>query len=78
MTDKEKELNSIYNFYKDTKMGFATRDGYYAIPHAGSMTQLCIVHEGQMLKVCRNEKSARNFVAQHRKLPKQGLSLIHI
>ncbi len=76
MNDKEKELNSIYNFYKDTKMGFATRDGYYAVPHAGSMTQLMIIHEGQMLKVCRNEQSARNFIAKHRKQPKQGTVIL--
>ena len=57
-------------------MGFATRDGYYAVPHAGSMSQLMIVHEGEMLKVCRNEKSARNFIAKHRKQPKQGTVIL--
>ena len=28
MTPEEKELRSIYNYYKDTKMGFFTKDGY--------------------------------------------------
>ena len=32
MTPEEKELRSIYNFYKDTKMGFFTKDGYAAVP----------------------------------------------
>ena len=30
MTPEEKELRSIYNFYKDTKKGFFTKDGYAA------------------------------------------------
>ena len=34
--DKEtKELRAIARFYKDTKRGFATNDGYYAIPSKG-------------------------------------------
>ena len=34
--DKEtKELRAIARFYKDTKRGFATEDGYYAIPSKG-------------------------------------------
>ena len=32
MTPEEKELRSIYNFYKDTKKGFFTKDGYAAVP----------------------------------------------
>ena len=64
MTDK-KELLSIYNFYKDTEKGFATKDGYYAIPSKGK--SLAIVHNGEILKFCRNEQSARNFVDKLRK-----------
>ena len=59
--DKEtKELRSIYNYYKNATKGFATRDGYYAIPSKGK--SLAIVHNGEILKFCRNEQSARNFV----------------
>ena len=43
--DKEtKELRAIARFYKDTKRGFATNDGYYAIPSKG--TYLAIGHNG--------------------------------
>ncbi len=66
-TDQQKELESIARFYKDTEHGFATKDGYYAVPVMGSNTKLCIVHEGAIIKTCRNEESARNFVAKHRK-----------
>ena len=44
MTDK-KELKSIARFYKDCEQGFATNDGYYAIPIMGSKTQLMVIHE---------------------------------
>ena len=64
--DKEtKELRAIARFYKDSKMGFATNDGYYAIPSNGK--SLAIVHNGEILKFCRNEQSARNFVNKLRK-----------
>ena len=62
-----KELKSIARFYKDCERGFATNDGYYAIPVMGSKTKLAIVHQGQILKYCRNEQSARNYVTNHRK-----------
>jgi len=62
-----KELKSIARFYKDCKQGFATNDGYYAVPVMNSTTKLMIIHEGLQLKVCRNEQSARNFVNKHRK-----------
>ena len=64
--DKEtKELRSIYNYYKNATKGFATRDVYYAIPSKGK--SLAIVHNGEILKFCRNEQSARNFVDKLRK-----------
>ena len=62
-----KELKSIARFYKDCKQGFATNDGYYAVPVMNSSTKLIVIHEGLQLKVCRNEQSARNFVNKHRK-----------
>ena len=66
MTDK-KELQSIARFYKDCDRGFATNDGYYAVPIMGSNTKLMVIHEGELLKECRNESSARNFVKAHKK-----------
>ena len=66
MTDK-KELKSIARFYKDATEGFATNDGYYAVPIMGSSSKLGVIHEGELLKVCRNESSARNFILKHKK-----------
>ena len=68
MTDK-KELRSIYNFYKDSKKGFVTMDGYAAIPSDGK--KVGVVYMGEILKFCRNEDSAHNFIAQHRKTVKK-------
>ena len=62
-----KELKSIARFYKDCEHGFATNDGYYAIPVMNSKTKLIVIHEGLQLKVCRNEESARNFIKKHKK-----------
>ncbi len=67
MTDK-KELQSIHRFYKDCEHGFSTPYGYYAVPVMGSNTKLAIVHEGQILKYCRNEQSARNYIEKQRKI----------
>ena len=66
MTDT-KELKSIARFYKDCDRGFATNDGYYAVPIMGSNTKLMVIHEGELLKECRNESSPRNFVKAHKK-----------
>ena len=70
MTDK-KELKSIARFYKDCEQGFATNDGYYAVPIMGSKTKLMVIHEGELLKECRNEVAARNFIAKHKKSKKK-------
>ncbi len=70
MTDT-KELKSIARFYKDCKEGFATNDGYYAVPIMGSSSKLGVIHEGELLKVCRNESSARNFILKHKKTKKK-------
>ena len=73
MTDQtnKKELKSIARFYKDASEGFATNDGYYAVPIMGSKTKLMVIHDGQMLKECRNESSARNYIIQHKKQSKK-------
>ena len=66
MTDK-KELKSIARFNKECEQGFATNDGYYAVPIMGSNTKLMVIHNGEYLKECRNETSARNFILNHKK-----------
>ena len=45
MTDQtnKKELKSIARFYKDCSEGFATVDGYYAVPILGSKTKLMVI-----------------------------------
>ena len=63
----KKELKSIARFYKDCEYGFATNDGYYAVPIMGSKTKLAVIHEGEILKYCRNESSARNFILKHKR-----------
>ena len=66
MTDK-KELKSIAHFYKECEQGFATNDGYYAVTIMGSNTKLMVIHNGEYLKECRNETSARSFILNHKK-----------
>ena len=66
-----KELNSLARFYKDSSEGVASNDGYYAVPIMGSKTKLMVIHEGEMLKECRNESSARNYITQHKKQSKK-------
>jgi len=45
--------------------GFIIGKGEYAAVPFGK--QLMIIHNGQQLKICRTEQSARNFVQQHKK-----------
>jgi len=40
---------------------------YAAVPIAGSSTKLAVIYQGNILKVCRNRKSAVNFIERHRK-----------
>ena len=40
---------------------------YAAVPVGGSTTQLAVVHQANVLKVCRNRQSALNFIERHRK-----------
>jgi hypothetical protein len=47
------------------KEGFTMfKDTYAAIPFG---KQLMIIHNGQQLKVCRTEASARKFIDAHRR-----------
>ena len=40
---------------------------YAAVPIMGSTTQLAIIHQGRVIKECRNRKSAISFIEKHRK-----------
>jgi len=40
------------------------KDTYAAVPYG---KQLMIIHNGEQLKVCRTEASARKFIDNHRK-----------
>ena len=40
---------------------------YAAVPVVGSTTQLAIIHQGSVIKYCRNRQSAINFIEKHRK-----------
>ena len=40
---------------------------YAAVPVAGSVTQLAIIHQGSIIKYCRNRQSALNFIERHKK-----------
>ncbi len=53
--------------------GFITKDGYAAIPFG---KQLMVIYNGQQLKVCRTENSARKFIKEHSSKPKPGTVFI--
>ena len=40
---------------------------YAAVPIAGSNTKLAIIHQGRIIKECRNRQSAINFINKHSK-----------
>jgi hypothetical protein len=47
------------------KEGFTMfKDTYAAVPYGN---QLMIIHNGEQLKVCRTEASARKFIDDHKK-----------
>ena len=45
--------------------GFLVSGGLYAAVPYGN--QLMVIHNGQQLKVCRTEASARKFIGDHKK-----------
>ena len=47
------------------KEGFIVGTGNYAAVPFGN--QLMVIYNGEQLKVCRTEQSARNFIAEHKK-----------
>jgi len=57
---------------KPTEQGFNVRKYsdpliYAAAPVAGSTTKLAIIHQGNIIKYCRNRKSAINYINKHKK-----------
>lgn len=63
--DEVKEWKQIANFYDESEHGFIDKRGFAAIPLANSKTKLAIYHQGRILKECRNEQSAKNFIDKY-------------
>ena len=40
---------------------------YAAVPAGKKLNKLAVVHQAEVLKVCNNQQSARNFIERHRK-----------
>jgi hypothetical protein len=57
---KPTEQGFIVGKYDDPLM-------YAAVSVAGSDTKLAIIHQGNVIKYCRNRKSAINFISKHKK-----------
>ena len=57
---KPTEQGFIVGKYNDPLM-------YAAVPVAGSTTKLAIIHQGNIIKYCRNRKSAINYINKHKK-----------
>lgn len=48
-------------FVSDNEMTYA------AVPMGISSTKLAIIHDGKIIKVCRNRQSALNFISKQQK-----------
>ena len=57
---KPSEQGFIVGKYDDPLM-------YAAVPIAGNDKKLAIIHQGNVIKYCRNRKSAINFINKHKK-----------
>ena len=57
---KPTEQGFIVGKYDDPMM-------YAAIPVAGTDKQLAIIHQGNIIKYCRNRQSALNFIQEQSK-----------
>jgi len=57
---KPSEQGFIVGKYNDPMM-------YAAVPVGSSNTKLAIVHQGWVIKVCRNRQSAINYINKHKK-----------
>ena len=60
LNPKQVEEGFIIGKYDDPMM-------YAAVPIAGSNTKLAVVHQANVLKVCRNRQSAINFIDRHKR-----------
>ncbi len=60
LDSKPVEQGFIVGKYDDPMM-------YAAVPIGGSNTKLAVVHQANVLTVCRNRQSALNFIDRHRK-----------
>ena len=45
---------------------------YAAVPISNSTTKLAVVHQANVIKVCRNRQSAINFIDKHRRSRKKS------
>ena len=73
MKNKEQPTNSNILTPKPLKNGFVVGawddpEMYACVPIRG---KLMVIHQGQQLKVCNNEDSARNFIDKHKKRRKK-------
>lgn len=57
------QWDSILNPKPDTRC-YVTKDGMYAAVPIINSKQLCVIHNGQQIKVCRNYESAKKFINQ--------------
>ena len=48
-------------FVSDNEMTYAS------VPWGTSDTKLAIIHDGKLLKICRNRQSALNFIDKHKR-----------
>ena len=60
LNPKQVEEGFIIGKYDDPMM-------YAAVPIAGSNTKLAVVHQANVLKVCRNRQSAINFIDRYKR-----------
>ena len=60
LNPKQVEEGFIIGKYDDPMM-------YAAVPIAGSNTKLAVIHQANVLKVCRNRQSAINFIDRHKR-----------
>jgi hypothetical protein len=69
----EQPTNSNILTSKPPKNGFVVGawddpDCYACVPIGN---RLMVIHQGQQLKICNNEDSARNFIKKHKKRRKK-------
>lgn len=54
--------------------GFITKDGYASVPFG---KQYIVIFNGEQLKLCRTESSAKKFIENHRSTPQKGTIFIN-